>query len=285
MTTDPAVGAGYFAADAEATDELARLKLIEAECDPHTLRYLDAIGVGAGWRCLEVGAGAGSVVRWLSERVGPQGRVVAADLDLRFLGDLREPNVEVRRCDITRDELDLGFYDLVHCRFLLMHLQDPAGVLRRMTAALRPGGWLVAEDVDNDFVQAIDRAHPLAEAFDSCYRKRIDWGCAAGNFDLRFGKALPVHMNALGLVEMGNEGIARIFRGGDPFSLMWIKTWQRLDDAMLAQGAVTESEVADMRRAYEDPAFMYRAQLTQTVWGRKPPDNTTEPKKVADTLA
>lgn len=145
-----------------------------------------------------------------------------------------------------------------------------------MTAALRPGGWLVVEDVDNDFAQAIDRAHPLAEAFDSCYRKRIDWGCAAGIFDLRFGKALPVHMHALGLVDMGNEGIARIFHGGDPFSLMWIKTWERVDEAMVAQGALTESESADMRRAYEDPAFMYRAQLTQAVWGRKPPQNPGE---------
>jgi hypothetical protein len=79
------------------------------------------------------------------------------------------------------------------------------------------------------------------------------------------------------LVEMGNEGIARVFHGGDPFSLMWIKTWERVDDAMVAQGALTESEAADMRRAYEDPAFMYRAQLTQTVWGRKPPENSTEP--------
>jgi predicted O-methyltransferase YrrM len=103
MTTDPTGVAGYFAADAEAGDELARLRLIEAEQDPQTFRYLDGIGVGAGWRCLEVGAGAGSVVRWLSERVGTEGRVVAVDLDPRFLGDLCEPNVEVRRCDITSD--------------------------------------------------------------------------------------------------------------------------------------------------------------------------------------
>jgi predicted O-methyltransferase YrrM len=72
---------GYFAADAAARDELARLRLIEADCDPHTLRYLTAIGVGAGWRCLEVGAGGGSVVHWLSRQVGAKGQVVAADLD------------------------------------------------------------------------------------------------------------------------------------------------------------------------------------------------------------
>ena len=271
MTTEPTGVAGYFAADAEAADELARLRLIEAECDRHTFRYLDGRGVGAGWRCLEIGAGAGSVVRWLSERVGTEGRVVAVDLDPRFLGDLYEPNVEVRRCDITRDELELGFYDLVHCRCLLMHLGDPANVLGRMTAALRPGGWLVAEEPDYDIAEAIDRAHPLAELFNSCCRKLIDWSSAAGLFDMRFGKVLPVYMKALGLVDMGNEGIARIFHGGDPFSRMWIKSWERFDDAMVAQGVLTEAQAADLRRAYEDPTFVYRAQLMQSAWGRKPP--------------
>ena len=142
MTTDAAEGGRYFAADAEADDELARLKLLEALCDPWTFRCLDGIAVRQGWRCLEVGAGAGSVVRWLSERVGSAGRVVAVDLDPRFLGDLRAPNVEVRRCDITQDDIEPAAYDLVHCRALLMHMNDPADVLRRMAAALRPGaGW------------------------------------------------------------------------------------------------------------------------------------------------
>lgn len=79
-------------------------------------------------------------------------------------------------------------------------------------------------------------------------------------------------MAALGLIEMGNEGIARVVRGGDPLSRMWIQTWQRIDDVVIAEGVLTDSEVADMRRAYEDPTFTYRAQLMQSVWGRKPPE-------------
>src|SRR4026208_1329717 len=70
MTTDAAEGGSYFAADAEADDELARLKLLEALCDPWTFRCLDGIGVRQGWRCLEVGAGAGSVGRPPSQRGG-----------------------------------------------------------------------------------------------------------------------------------------------------------------------------------------------------------------------
>ena len=44
-------------------------------------------------------------------------------------------------------------------------------------------------------------------------------------------------MEALGLVELGNEGIARVVHGGDPFSYMWIKTWQRIDDGRLSTAA------------------------------------------------
>lgn len=262
--------AGYFAAHADARDELARLRLLEDECDPHTFRYLDAIGVGPGWRCLDVGAGAGSLVRWLAERVGPTGHVVAADIAPRFLGDLSEPNVEVRHCDITRDVVEPGSYDLVHSRFLLMHMDNAADVLRRMVAALRPGGWLIAGEPDNDVAGAVDPNHPLSGLFDTCYRKRIDFASMARITDFRFGRTLPVYMQALGLAEMDNEAFVRVFRGGDPFARMWIKTWERIDEAVIADGVLSEWEVAQMRRAYEDPTFSFRAQLTQSVWGRKP---------------
>jgi SAM-dependent methyltransferase len=261
----------YFAAAADVDDELSRLRLLENECDPHTHRCLQATGLAAGWRCLEVGAGAGALVRWLSDRVGPMGKVVAADIAPKYLGDFHQPNVEVRRCDITVDDVEPESYDLVHSRFLLMHLDDPADVLRRMIAALRPGGWLVAEEPDNDVAGAADARHPLSQLFDCCYRKRVEFASTATITDFRFGKVLHLYLEAAGLVDIGNEGVARVFHGGEPFSRMWIKTWERIDDAVIANGVLTEREVGQVRQAYEDPAFTYRAQLTQAVWGRRPP--------------
>ena len=61
-------GERYFASEADVEDEGTRLRLIEQASDPTTLAHLDRIGVGAGWRCLEVGAGGGSVAAWLGER-------------------------------------------------------------------------------------------------------------------------------------------------------------------------------------------------------------------------
>jgi ubiquinone/menaquinone biosynthesis C-methylase UbiE len=61
--------------------ENSRLALLEECHDPLSRRHLDAIGVAEGWRCLDVGAGGGSVTKMLAERVGTTGSVLAIDLD------------------------------------------------------------------------------------------------------------------------------------------------------------------------------------------------------------
>jgi hypothetical protein len=65
--------------------ERERLGLLCQALDPLTQGRLDRLGVQPGWSCLEVGAGAGSVARALAARAGPGGRVVATDVDTRFL--------------------------------------------------------------------------------------------------------------------------------------------------------------------------------------------------------
>lgn len=260
----------YFAADAEAADELARLRILEAICDPQTFQVLDTIGVEPGWRCLEVGAGAGSVTRWLADKVGLRGRVVAADLDTRFIDDVGLPNVEARHCNIADDEIEPAAYDLVHSRAVVMHMDDPLDVLRRMTAALRPGGWLVIEDPDYGTVEAIDRSHPLVAPFEQCYQARIQYLVEAKVMDLRYGRTLPIHLDALGLVDKDNAASTKFAHGGEPMSMFWAQTWQHTDGAMIASGAITEAQADDARRALDDPTFLYRAALMQSVWGRKP---------------
>jgi len=261
---------GYFWSDHQADDELTRLRLIEQFNDPSTFRQLDAIGVADGWRCLEVGAGAGSVTRWLSQRVGPAGNVVAADLDVRFLGDISAQNVEVRRCDITQDPIEPSSYDLVHARSVVMHLRDPLAVLRRLAAALRPGGWLMVEDVDNGTVEAADPAHPFAAAFDRCAQARIKFLLAGGVMDLRYGRTLPVHVEELNFTDAGNEAVALVGRGGSHMSQLMIRSFQPMDDAMVANGVIGQSDASDARCAFEDPSFLYRGGLIVAVWGRKP---------------
>jgi 2-polyprenyl-3-methyl-5-hydroxy-6-metoxy-1,4-benzoquinol methylase len=103
--------------------------------------------VAAGWHCLEIGAGAGSIARWLAATAGSTGRVVATDVDTQFLNDLRHPPVEVVRHDITGEPVEQDAFDLVHARAVLEHLPSRGEVVPRLAKALRPGGVLVLEDI------------------------------------------------------------------------------------------------------------------------------------------
>ncbi|MGH3773082.1 MAG: class I SAM-dependent methyltransferase [Pseudonocardiaceae bacterium] len=98
------------------------------------------IGITHGWSCLEVGAGIGSIARWLAQRVGRTGRVVATDLDTRFFEDAAGANLDVWRHDITRDSLPVTEFDLVHVRWLLDLLPDREASIEKLIAALKPGG-------------------------------------------------------------------------------------------------------------------------------------------------
>ena len=63
-------------------------------------------------------------MRWLCDHVSEQGRVVAVDLDPRFVKDIKFPNLEVRCRDISTTEVEAENFDLVHARFVLMHIRD-----------------------------------------------------------------------------------------------------------------------------------------------------------------
>jgi ubiquinone/menaquinone biosynthesis C-methylase UbiE len=112
--------------------------------DSLTADRLKRIGIAPGWRCLEIGAGNGSVAEMLADLTGPDGHVVATDIDTAYLDHLRSAgrrNLEVRRHDITSGALPDGMYDLIHARLLLMHLPQRREILTRLWRALKPGGW------------------------------------------------------------------------------------------------------------------------------------------------
>ena len=85
----------YFAADTPFQAERERLSILERLFDARTKEFLTELGVAKGWQCCDVGAGGGSITRWLAQAVGPAGRVVAVDQNTRFLEDIELPNVNV----------------------------------------------------------------------------------------------------------------------------------------------------------------------------------------------
>ncbi|HEY6276368.1 MAG TPA: methyltransferase [Streptosporangiaceae bacterium] len=261
---------GYVHANAAFDDELARLRLLEARYDPHTFRRLGMVGPLAGAHCLEVGAGAGSVARWLAAQAGPAGQVVATDTNPRFLADADQTGVEVRGHDILADPLEPGRYHLVHCRALLLHLADPRQAVRNMAAAVRPGGWLLIEDADYISLVAANPAHPRAARFDQITQKLTTFLAASGAFDPFLGRCLPSLVTAAGLTEAGSEAIACYRQGGGREAELLRRSLERMYPMVLGNGVVSPQELEVVTAATADPSFSFLDALSVAAWGRVP---------------
>lgn len=89
----------------------------------------------------------------LADRVGPDGHVLATDIDTSWIDGVA-PNVEVRRHDIAHDDPPSGVFDLIHARLVLIWIPGRDEALRRMAGTLRPGGRLLIEDFDSELQSA-----------------------------------------------------------------------------------------------------------------------------------
>ena len=126
---------------------------------PATERMLDAAGVVAGARVLDLGTGTGDTALLAAQRVGPAGRVVATDVSEAMLQAAAETvtaagltNVELQRQDASAlAGLEPDSFDAVIARFSLQFVPDLAAALAGIQRVLKPGGrfgalvWAAAE--------------------------------------------------------------------------------------------------------------------------------------------
>lgn len=99
---------------------------------------------------MDVGAGGGDVSVALAEVVGPEGRVYSVDIDPTSrdaVAVAAARHSQIMALTQAAEELLLPEpVDLAFCRFLLLHVHDPAMVLTRMAAAAGTGRWVVAQE-------------------------------------------------------------------------------------------------------------------------------------------
>jgi SAM-dependent methyltransferase len=280
-TVPPDFGPGYRLAGRgrhEAEDE--RLDLLERLFDPLSRRRREL--VQPGWRCLEVGAGRGSMAVWLAERVGESGQVVATDIDITYLKRLNLPNLDVRQHNILDDPLDAlgpGSFDLVCSRLLLYWLAGKQeATIRRMVECLRPGGWLVDEDGDWGTVAPVDPSHPHYAPYHRAWQGG-DWLASRG-FDPAFGRKLPLLFEKCGLENIRHEATAEVVRGGSSWARWWQntmethRTWEQAEDGLTE---AQEGEYRALTAPWTDPSFWFLNVLLHACWGQRPRHELTSP--------
>lgn len=247
----PMAESSYVFAGSERARELERLRRIEGFFDPGSWRLLKASGMGPGWSCLEVGAGAGSIASWMAERVGQEGEVVAVDLDVGFMDASRLPGVRIIEGDIRQLNFHAARFDVVHARYVLIHNADFQDLLDAMLAALKPGGRLVIEEPD--FTAARGASGPNIEAFDRVNQSILAMYQADGK-DPGLGLRLPAILTSRGLAIEAVENEVPLCPGGHPLSEIMSLSAAQLQDKYLATGRISEEDLAGYARFAADPA-------------------------------
>jgi SAM-dependent methyltransferase len=249
--------------------ERERLAKIEAALDPHTIGFLETIGVRDGWRCLEVGAGGGSIAEWLCRRVGPAGQVVATDLETQFLAALDYPQLEIRQHNILAEDFEEHAFDLVYARKVLEHFADVRPALRRMYGALRPGGWLLVEDSDLVAMQHVSARDPVL--FERVYSEFIN-AMASNGFNPKLGRRLGDELRLLGLerIELHGRTNEWTAAGNHAGGAIYRLTTERLRERILGRGLVTAAELDQYLADIQSPDFHALTGVHFAAWGRKP---------------
>ncbi len=199
----------------------------------------------------------------LCTQLGPQGRVLATDIDTRFLDALAEPNLEVRRHDIVTDDLPDAAFDLVHTRLVLMHLPAREQVLTRLMAALKPGGWLLLEEHDI-FPIGATTSGAYTRVWDAMSRAVTTAGARSD-----WGRELPGLLAQHGLDDIGAEGDVPFFHGTSPMAEFWRLSMIQLRERLSSVGA-SEHDVDSVLDLLNDPARWFTGPALVAAWGRRP---------------
>jgi ubiquinone/menaquinone biosynthesis C-methylase UbiE len=174
-----------------------RLRILARVMQSSTHSLLHRAGIRPGMSCLEIGCGGGDLAFDMARMVGPAGRVVGTDIDEAKLGlarkesaDLQLSNIEFQFQDITTTDPE-GEFDLIHARFVLTHLMDPAQALTRMRTALRKGGVVVVEDIDFGDIFAIRKTQRSGATW-NFIRRQCDEGEATRASVRAYPRCLPI---------------------------------------------------------------------------------------------
>ena len=241
----------YIFTDTQFRSELTRLQELEKVGDRLSRRQILATGITTGWQCLEIGAGAGSMMRWMSETVGASGRVTAVDLDIRFVKNTQLANVEVIEADIHQLTLD-KLFDLIHVRHVLVH-QANTTLFNRILELLKPGGWLVIEEPDFSATKFISGT-PMQQQAVTKINQAIRQMFANQGKDYALGLKLPSLLQQLGFQNLQIANDVPIVAGNSDIATLMKLSARQLSEKYLATGKATQADIETYCQCAEDSA-------------------------------
>jgi len=192
---------------------------------------------------------------------------MATDIDTQYLNSLNKPNLDVRRHDIARDVLPQEAFDLVHVRLVLVHLPERNEVLTRIVSALKPGGWLLAEEFDSLSLQP----DPVIASTEIPIKtlSAMEQLMALRGVDWLYGRRLAACVRSLGFASVTAEGRLFMWEGQSTGADLTRANFKQIRNELIELGLITESEFdrdVDLLAQYE---LLFPSPIMWAVRGRR----------------
>lgn len=242
-----------------------------------THRLLADAGMRAGMHVLDVGCGLGDLTLMAAEMVGDSGRVIGIDVNEAALDGarqrVRERGLEVvsfARHDVNTMAVELGPFDAIIGRRVLMYQRDAVATLATLTNALRPGGLMVFQELDSTAMPICRPAMPLHERVHGWMWQTVDREGA----DTRMGLALAPALAEAGLIVERVRAEATVLSPAQshPIGAIARAMLPRIAAAGVATAEEVDVETLDDRLAAERSATggICVWEMVFGAWARKP---------------
>ena len=259
-----------------SANEEERLRRQPHELAPDSRQLLEQLNIRPGDRAIDIGCGPHGILDLLSERVGPNGKVVGlersestVELARRFIAEHNLLNVEVVQADAKATGLPRASFDLVHARLVLVNVPEPQRVVEEMIALARPGGVVASHEADwGAFL-----CDPPSPAWDRL-RQVFEAYSRNNGIDLFVGRKTHQMFRAAGLTNIHSNPVIHSYPRGHNRRNILCDFLENVKDRILAESLMTESEfregLLELKRHLDNPDTLVISHLFVQVWGRKP---------------
>lgn len=268
MTTSTPARYGFNNATPDAA---VQTRLLGQILDPHTEAVLiNTVDGLRGKRCLDIGAGAGSITHLLADQVGPDGHVVALDLDPSRIPP--HERIEIRTGDVRTADLGDSEFDVIHARLVYMHISDEEreALLQRTVAALRPGGTVVLSDWDCTRLgeMFVHGPEEVRAAFDAFQRTLIGI-LEDGGMSASWASRTPAALIGAGLEQVSSQVYNALWEGGEAGLLLHASNSRQKEAELLAAGMTLE-QLQVLRDGMKNPEVRAWSYLMYSTVGVRP---------------
>jgi len=223
-----------------------RQYLLAKILNPLTRPILERAGIPAGGRCLDLGCGQGNTTRMLWETLRPV-ECVGLEYDANLVAQAaahpeNSAGIRFQQGDATNLPFADSSFDVVFCRYLLVHLPDPVAAIKEMLRVAGRNGKVIAYEPDC----ATQLSYPHSWAMD---RMAGIWD---GLFaDARIGRKLVSHFKAAGASHIEAGAAQHLEYRDTDCRRIYRLTMYSAEGPIKARGLVGETEFDELIRELE----------------------------------